>query len=110
MSTALPPFRAPGHAPIAFGPTPLHEAERLSEAIGVRVLVKRDDQTGLALGGNKARKLEYLVADARAAGATTLITTGAAATRFCVKTDAATAGLSETINARSSLATLRMPA
>ena len=53
-----------GHAPLAFAPTPLHEATRLSEAIGVRVLLKRDDQTGLALGGNKARKLAYLVEDA----------------------------------------------
>jgi D-cysteine desulfhydrase family pyridoxal phosphate-dependent enzyme len=63
-------------------PTPLVEAPRLREALGgrsrcPRILVKRDDLTGLALGGNKARKLEFLVADAERAGATTLITTGA---------------------------------
>ena len=62
-------------------PTPLHEAARLRDALGgatacPRILIKRDDLTALGLGGNKARKLEYLVADARA-GATTLITTGA---------------------------------
>jgi D-cysteine desulfhydrase family pyridoxal phosphate-dependent enzyme len=63
-------------------PTPLQEAVRLREALGgpsrcPRIFVKRDDLTGLAGGGNKARKLEYLVGDARRLGATTLITTGA---------------------------------
>lgn len=62
-------------------PTPLHEAARLRDALGgprrcPRLLFKRDDLTDLALGGNKARKLEYLVADARDLGATWLITTG----------------------------------
>jgi D-cysteine desulfhydrase family pyridoxal phosphate-dependent enzyme len=62
-------------------PTPLHEVRRLREALGgpdrcPRILVKRDDLTGLAGGGNKARKLEFLVADAIAAGATFLVTTG----------------------------------
>lgn len=52
---------------------------RLEAELGLgRLLVKRDDLTGLALGGNKTRKLEYLVAEARAGGADTLITTGAA--------------------------------
>ena len=45
-------------------PTPLEVAPRLSEELGVRVLMKRDDLTGFALGGNKARKLEFLIADA----------------------------------------------
>ncbi len=63
-------------------PTPLDEAERLSAELGVRVLVKRDDQTGLALGGNKARKLELLVADALARGCDTLIATGGAQSNF----------------------------
>jgi len=57
-------------------PTPLHPAPRLSEALGVPVLVKRDDLTGVGTGGNKIRKLEYLVADARAAGADVLVTGG----------------------------------
>jgi D-cysteine desulfhydrase family pyridoxal phosphate-dependent enzyme len=57
-------------------PTPLEEAPNLSARLGVRVLVKRDDQTGLALGGNKVRKLEFLIADALAQQADTIVTTG----------------------------------
>lgn len=69
-------------AALAALPTPLQEAPRLREALGgrarcPRILIKRDDLTGLAGGGNKARKLDYLVGDAARAGATTLITTGA---------------------------------
>ncbi|HEY3414037.1 MAG TPA: D-cysteine desulfhydrase family protein [Armatimonadota bacterium] len=61
----------------ACAPTPLESLKRLGEAIGVRNLwVKRDDLTGLAGGGNKARKLEYLVADAMAKGCDHLVTTG----------------------------------
>ena len=62
-------------------PTPLEEAPRLRAALGgdacPRILIKRDDLTGLAFGGNKVRKLEYLVAAALAKGATVLITAGA---------------------------------
>lgn len=62
---------------IAFLPTPVVEMRRLSEAMGgVRILAKRDDQTGLAMGGNKARKLEFLIADALARGADTVLTVG----------------------------------
>ena len=50
--------------PLAILPTPLEEAPRLSQSWASGVLVKRDDQTGLALGGNKARKLDYLLKDA----------------------------------------------
>lgn len=58
-------------------PTPLEEAPRLAAVLGLSAFrVKRDDCTGLAMGGNKARKLEYLVADALSAGADTLLTTG----------------------------------
>lgn len=58
-------------------PTPLHLASRLTETLGgPRVYMKRDDLTGLAFGGNKTRKLEYLVADAQRQGATHLITAG----------------------------------
>src|SRR4030081_4085608 len=63
---------------LAIPPTPLQEMPRLAAAIGLdRLLVKRDDNTGLALGGNKARKLEYLVAEATRAGADILLTVGA---------------------------------
>jgi D-cysteine desulfhydrase family pyridoxal phosphate-dependent enzyme len=58
-------------------PTPLEDAPRLGEAFGLsRLRIKRDDATGLALGGNKARKLEYLLADALRRGADTVLTCG----------------------------------
>lgn len=57
-------------------PTPLEELPRLSDQLGVRVLMKRDDLTGFALGGNKARKLEFLLGDALAKGADILVTGG----------------------------------
>lgn len=66
---------------LALLPTPLHELDQLRAALGgpgrcPRILAKRDDMTDLALGGNKARKLEYLLADALSQGATALVTTG----------------------------------
>ncbi len=77
---------------IAHLPTPLEEMPRLSRVLGgPRLFVKRDDQTGLATGGNKARKLEFLVADALAKQATTLITTGAPQSNHCRQTAAAAA-------------------
>lgn len=57
-------------------PTPLDELPRLSADLHIRVLMKRDDLTGFALGGNKARKLEFLLADAVQQGADTLVTSG----------------------------------
>lgn len=75
---------------LAFLPTPLHEAPNLARALGgPRIFIKRDDMTGLAFGGNKARKLEFLVADALAQGANVLITTGAAQSNHCRQTAAA---------------------
>jgi len=71
-------------------PTPLQETPRLAAALGVdHLLLKRDDNTGLALGGNKARKLEYLVADAARAGADVLLTLGAPQSNHCRMTAAA---------------------
>jgi len=79
---------------IAQLPTPLEELPRLSRSLGgPRLLIKRDDQTGLALGGNKARKLEFLLGDALANGADTLITPGAAQSNHCRQTAAAAACL-----------------
>src|SRR3546814_1061086 len=61
--------------PLAHLPTPLEELPRLTAALrGPRLLVKRDDCTGLGLGGNKTRKLEFLLADALQHGADTVIT------------------------------------
>ncbi len=72
----MPTLESLARYPLASLPTPLEEAPRLSKELGVRVLVKRDDLTGFALGGNKARKLEFLLADALAQGADTLVTGG----------------------------------
>jgi D-cysteine desulfhydrase family pyridoxal phosphate-dependent enzyme len=79
-------------------PTPLQRARNLEKALGPRcprIYLKRDDLTGLAFGGNKARKLEYLLADALANDATTLVTEGAAQSNHARITaaSAATAGL-----------------
>jgi len=71
-------------------PTPVEGLPRLSAALqGPKLLVKRDDQTGLAFGGNKTRKLEYLLADAREQGAQTLISAGAVQSNHCRQTVAA---------------------
>ena len=70
-------------------PTPLLPAPRLSEAVGVEVWVKRDDMTGLLLGGNKARKLEFLCGEALARGADTLVTGGGAGSNHVQLTAAA---------------------
>lgn len=73
-------------------PTPIEELPRLSSTLGgPRLLVKRDDQTGLALGGNKTRKLEFLVAEAQEQGARTLISAGAIQSNHCRQTAAAAA-------------------
>ena len=78
--------------PIAHLPTPLEPLPRLTAQLGGPELwIKRDDQTGLATGGNKSRKLEFLVADAQAAGADTLITGGAAQSNHARQTAAAAA-------------------
>jgi len=78
--------------PLAHLPTPLEELKALSRQLaGPDILIKRDDQTGLALGGNKTRKLEFLLGDALAKGADTLITLGAVQSNHCRQTAAAAA-------------------
>jgi len=73
-------------------PTPVEALPRLSARLkGPQIFIKRDDQTGLALGGNKIRKLEFLLADAQAHGARTLITAGAVQSNHCRQTAAAAA-------------------
>ncbi len=62
--------------PLAEYPTPLEPLPRLSEQLGRRVYIKRDDGIGPGMGGNKCRKLEYLMADARAHGARRIVTFG----------------------------------
>ena len=65
--------------PLTFGPTPIEKLERLTRHLGgeVEIFAKRDDcNSGLAFGGNKLRKLEYIVPDALASGADTLVSIG----------------------------------
>jgi D-cysteine desulfhydrase family pyridoxal phosphate-dependent enzyme len=80
--------------PLAHLPTPLEPADRLGRTLGVepgRLWVKRDDLTGLATGGNKARKLEILLADALATRADTLVTAGGPQSNHARTTAAAAA-------------------
>ncbi|HLO30737.1 MAG TPA: D-cysteine desulfhydrase family protein [Anaerolineales bacterium] len=73
-------------------PTPIEELPRLTGYLnGPRIFIKRDDQTGLAFGGNKTRKLEFLVAEALEQGAKTLISGGALQSNHCRQTAAAAA-------------------
>ena len=77
---------------LGFFPTPIHPLPNLSTRLGGPALwVKRDDQTGLATGGNKTRKLEFLVADALQQRADTLITVGAPQSNHARQTAAAAA-------------------
>lgn len=77
---------------LGYLPTPLEEMPRLTQALGgPRLFIKRDDQTGLAGGGNKTRKLEFSVADALRQGADTLITVGGVQSNHCRQTAAAAA-------------------
>jgi 1-aminocyclopropane-1-carboxylate deaminase len=75
VATALDRF---DRYPLLFGPSPVHPLERLTEHLGgAQVWAKRDDvSSGLAYGGNKTRKLEYLLADALAKGCDTLVSIG----------------------------------
>jgi D-cysteine desulfhydrase family pyridoxal phosphate-dependent enzyme len=77
---------------LGFLPTPLVELPRLSASLGgARILVKRDDQTGLAFGGNKTRKLEFLIGAALAVGSDCVVSGGAAQSNHCRQTAAAAA-------------------
>ncbi len=83
----LPPRLSFAHLP-----TPLEPLPRLSAHLGgAEIWIKRDDQTGLAGGGNKTRKLEYLLADAQTQKARTIITGGAPQSNHCRQTAAAAA-------------------
>ena len=86
LTNQLPRVRL-GHLP-----TPLHEMPRLSRALGgPRLFVKRDDQTGLATGGNKTRKLEFIVGEALRRNADTLVALGAVQSNHVRQTAAAAA-------------------
>lgn len=70
-------------------PTPIHRLENISRLLGAQIYIKRDDMTGLGLGGNKVRKLEFLLADAREKGAEVVFTTGGAQSNHAMLTAAA---------------------
>jgi len=70
-------------------PTPIHRLDNISVQLGAQIYVKRDDMTGLGLGGNKVRKLEYLLADAKKKGAQVVFTTGGAQSNHAMLTAAA---------------------
>ena len=84
------PLAWPDRIPLAVLPTPLVAAPRLADALGLGSLyVKRDDLTGFAVAGNKARPLEFLLAAAVREGADTLVTGGAPGSNFCAAAAAA---------------------
>ena len=70
-------------------PTPIHKLENISAMLGTNVYIKRDDLCGLGLGGNKIRKLEFLLADAKQQGAELVFTTGGAQSNHAMLTAAA---------------------
>ncbi len=72
-------------------PTPLERLDNLSKTLGIELWMKRDDLTGLATGGNKTRKLEFLMADALEQGADSVITAGGPQSNHCRQTAAAAA-------------------
>lgn len=84
---------APPRIPLALAPTPIMKLDRLSRRLGVELYVKRDDLTGLLESGNKVRKLEFLVGDALAQGADTLITCGTLQSNCCRAVSAVAARL-----------------
>ncbi len=69
-------------------PTPIHRLDNISRLLGTNVWVKRDDLTGIGLGGNKVRKLEFLLADAKEKGAEIVFTTGGAQSNHAMLTAA----------------------
>jgi D-cysteine desulfhydrase len=86
--------RQPERISLAALPTSLKRLERLSRELdGARIWMKRDDLTGLEVSGNKVRKLEYVVADALAAGCDTIVTEGTAQSNHCRATAAVCAQL-----------------
>src|SRR3954451_20249867 len=88
----------PPRIPLALLPTPLVEMQNLARHLNVeRVLMKRDDLTGLETTGNKVRKLEYVIGDAVAQGADTLVTHGGFQSNHCRATAALGARLGLTV-------------
>ena len=75
--------------PLGLFPTPIHRLDNISRELGIDLWIKRDDLSGLGLGGNKVRKLEFLLAEAEAQGAEIVFTTGGAQSNHAMLTAAA---------------------
>ena len=89
MGKKIPGLGSPRYLPLVFPrvpliqtPTPLHRLDRVSADLGIDLWIKRDDLTGFAMGGNKGRKLEFLLADALAMEAEVVVTCGSAQSNF----------------------------
>lgn len=81
-TSTLEPMPELPKVPLILAPTPLHRLDRASKDTGLDLWIKRDDLTGFALGGNKGRKLEYLMAEALDQHAEVIVTCGASQSNF----------------------------
>ena len=79
--------------PLGVLPTPMYKLENLSRELGKNIYIKRDDMTGVGLGGNKVRKLEFLLAEAKAQGADVILTAGGPQSNHAMLTAACAARL-----------------
>jgi len=96
---------SPSRIPLILAPTPLHRLDRVSQEWGVDLWIKRDDLTGFAFGGNKGRKLEYLLADVLAKDAEVVVTCGSTQSNFIRQLGAACSRFGKTCAA----ATMALP-
>ncbi len=78
----------PEKIPLGIFPTPIQKLDNLSRDLNANIYIKRDDMTGIALGGNKVRKLEYLLCEAQKQGAEIVFTTGGAQSNHAMLTAA----------------------
>lgn len=78
----------PDKIPLGIFPTPVQRLDNISKILGANIFIKRDDMTGIALGGNKVRKLEYLLCEAQKTGAEIVFTTGGAQSNHAMLTAA----------------------
>ena len=85
----MPNLQAIPRLSLGVFPTPVQRLDNISRTLGTNVFVKRDDLTGLGLGGNKVRKLEFLLADAKQNGCEIVFTTGGAQSNHAMLTAAA---------------------
>ncbi len=98
-------MKPPRKVPLIQAPTPLHRLNRMSAELGIDLWIKRDDLTGFGGGGNKGRKLEYLMAAAIDRGAEVIVTCGATQSNFIRQLGAACA----VCGIRCSAATMQLP-